>query len=126
MRTILCNDCGQIITRYKTKCPACTRTNLLFYPQPDDPALIARLKEIRKEKGNHGLYRLLLASAVFAFIFVAGFSVEHTAELKKLLGDMSTPTETTANSAEATATTAMSSQEATTATTAMSTVPSTR
>ncbi len=83
MKTILCNDCGQIMTRYKTRCTACSRTDLLFFPTHDDEGLRKRLKEIRRAKGNNGLHRLMLTSMGLAVLFVVGYSAEHDRAAKQ-------------------------------------------
>lgn len=46
MNTILCSDCGKLMSRYTTKCVRCTRENLEFYTNPNSPELHKRVLQL--------------------------------------------------------------------------------
>lgn len=83
MRTILCNNCANVMKRYTTSCTSCRHTDLSYYPDPADPQLAKKRLQVtgRHLPGTQGttksiayvaLIIVALAAAGYGFGVVTG------------------------------------------------------
>ncbi|MGD9684353.1 MAG: hypothetical protein AB7W16_24580 [Candidatus Obscuribacterales bacterium] len=82
MKTILCNGCGEVMTRFMNKCRACTGTDLTFYESVDSPELKKRVKEIKG--GVDPWTRAAAAALVAGIVLVIGFGVLQAGHVEKI------------------------------------------
>jgi len=85
VKTILCNDCGEIMTRFMNKCHACSRTNLSYYASPDSKELQAKVKQLRG--GVDGWTRVMYASLLVGVFAVMIFGYSQQAHVKKVASE---------------------------------------
>lgn len=93
MKTILCNDCGEVMTRFLNKCKACSRDNFTFYAYPDDPELKSRIAQI-KGSPEDGLTRLMYASLVLGVLSVVVYGYYQSVEVQMALMEKNKPVQT--------------------------------
>lgn len=81
VKTILCNDCGETMTRFVNKCHACSRTNLSYYSSPDSAELKAKIKQLKG--GADGLTRIMYASIFIGFFVVVIYGYSQSPSVKQ-------------------------------------------
>lgn len=90
MRTILCNDCGNIATRFQNECGVCSRTNLSFFPGVNSAELQARIREIKGDTNNLR-NKLVILSFIGIVFLVMAFHYHHAAALHAIVNSPATP-----------------------------------
>lgn len=81
VKAILCNDCGEVMTRFVNKCHACSRTNLTYYASPDSPELKAKVEALKG--GVDGLTRVMYASLFIGIFAVVIYGYTQSMSIKQ-------------------------------------------
>ena len=100
LRTILCEDCGHVMSRFRNSCSVCSRTNLSFYTTPDSPELQAKLRQLNAKKRHDIWTRLMCAGLLVALVVVLGYDIVHRTHVHAAVASKTTETATAPSSNE--------------------------